>query len=1565
MGTASLIVVKTNGEDGQRYVLDSRNWCTIGSHPECDIIVHSKGVAKLHALILHSAEKGAQVFGLDESLPTVCPSKKAILYKDDGAGLERGDIIIVGEREFRFEDMSSPQRLEGLTDATNAPSGDFAASSRRSSLIVRDKDENTRRCTSARTVMTERRLSLPASAVVEGFFSNSRSPIKRKSVGHSQDGVQTEAKERTVTALTHIARARIDTRVDPALVSTKGTPQKSRQQDSSLERLLTPGRISRPETAPKSQAGLLTPRRAAHSVVTSLSTKAAAERERANKRGREEISTDVGNVKMSDAEYMKRMTPRRAPARQATQRAATPRRVEMQLVSDTTKTSSAEYEMRMTPRRARQPNPSASHSPEAAASVSAHLKQLTPRRRRRTSSENREEAESALISNRVAAESPLFARPAKRARTTTKAKRPVQTHRDVLALATPKRTGAALRRSDLSGSLNCASAASLGDVVEESKSQLLVNTDKSEGIRPGDTILQFDDSLKDVVRGQDNLQQVETGEIEDTDLPDHEAFEEDEEELEVGAFTPRPNARHDDGDDFQASDSSLEEVQLTAKKVEIRRLSDTSNADCAQAADVGSPRAPQTPRAVESCRRTPKVTPKSGTLRIPRLNLDSAKRTSSDTRGKLSVPRSRHATPVAQRFHIQRSNDDGGDSPDTLYAGTTPAARMQPMSRQSAIARAAATESKIQTKTLLDHTPEKQVRSTSAVKQCLSQKPRSAISKSARKGKGRRKSSTLRKTVLFADTIGADIELTSGPHYSPPPKPRGSPRHQELRFERDSSDKNPCPSPPRRPCDQPVKNLPRPSPGVDQLDGDISNHTIPESSHVLGPPPSTPLGRLGLFFYPTRPAYPLLTNGDGGGTDEALSPPSAVDGGSVGSPSSREDSSSSEGLTIPVSLPFTEDDAEVAAISPAGRRSLLGGIASFGSYAAGSVLRRLSGAKPVDAGNSVNPSSTVAPIDSDSLVDAERNNLAASTSRVQPNEFDSPVDANTFNDLPSSNDMSEQMDVEEEHAEASHESEMDDQDPNDCDQTAWQDALSGNPSDGVTDGPVEPRQDPQDDLELETLSAVDTQSAITTPRRQSLIGRGMTYLFGGSAKKEQELEGTTDAIAGELSSSEHNSPFERVDEKQSSEVPVTSSTPTCAGRHSTLEPVNKNAEKLETENEHAKLETCTTTECQTSLDGMKGTEDDVPLVASPSVESVSAAKDVQNPDTSQSDLGSSGNEIGHATVETFSNWTVKELRELLSGLGYSFNGLRKAELIQQAIAASQFGRAAECDDDEGETEADDVQEHSADDFCADAPTVDFSRLTVVELREKLSALGLETAGRKLQLITRLEDASGENDTAVLDTDSDPTDDPDSTSSDGETDSVDASPVNAEESYISLSVKELRAILAERELCSTGRKDTLIQRLLDDDKTTGDDDGSDIGEESPSPGVKAADVDAMTVVQLRAALSAANLDSAGRKAELQQRLLAALTSAAGAKNSAAEEDVENDDDAWKSKDAGKLTVVQLRDVLRSNAMCAVGSKARLVQKVKILQNGTRLTRRKGDNILTCQMCEQGKPCEASA
>lgn len=1538
MGGASIVVIKTSGEDGQRYKFDSREWCTIGSHPECDIIVHSKGVAKLHALLLHSASKGAQVFGLDEALPTCCPSKKATLYKDEGAKLESGDLIVVGERKFRFEEEDCSSQAEGITEATNAINTGFALSRRRSSLVVRETTEIMRPCVSANTVMTARRLSLPATAVADEFFPATRSPLKRKSMGQPQAGSPLQTGENSVYASRKITRSEPNTQLNPP----RRTPKKVRQEDAGSARCRTPGRASRPTTLPSSRAERLTPRRAERptaALVASLEDEA-------------------------------RMTPRRATVRQATPLRLASGRAGSPPVA--ARISSAEYEERMTPRRAlsRQVTSSPYHS-ERAADSNLTQSNRTPRRRRRSSFLQMEKDEAAVISNRVATESPLFARPAKRARTTFKPSRPPPSHRDILALGTPKRSHNAMPRWQLQDSSDSVLPANGGDTLCRLAHTGTLGTDENSAFKSSDSSHGFTTPSRNAVEPVVERQCEASERAMVTELlPKNIEPEETEGELEVGTFTPQNRANLSDEAENQGSDSSLEEVQLTARKVDVRRLSETSEA-CA-VSEENNESLPLTVRADETGQSTPKTTPKSGMLKIPQLHLNSGARAGSAGKSRrFSVPRRPQITSVVQHLALQNSGAEDGNSPETRHAGVTPAARLQTMSRQEAIQKPAATEARIRTKPFLDHTPEKQVRSASAIKNCLSQKPRSAICKSARKGKGRRKSSTLRKTVLFADTLGADIELTPGPHYSPPPKPRGSPRHERVQPRPDFDNDLPCASPSEPANETSAKQLPRPSPGIDEIAAGPSNQIVTgpsQSDHVLGPPPSTPLGRLGLFFYPTRPAYPLLTYGNVDtheepspsvkneessppAKSEVSSPPAKTEEtspsanrniASPGSPGSPDDSSSYDGSANPVALPFTEEDADGVDVSTPRRRSLLGGIASLGSYAAGSVLRRLSGPSTVEADDQAALSSSAVP-----FVATCRNESEFKQEDTQGLALDTEVEMAT---------------------QELKESEMEQRHGSDSEESIGKDAAGGKESDAGYTGLAEPSETPTERPAVDLVSGVATATTAATPRRQSLIGRGMKYLFGGSAKKEEVAQQGVDLAARESRESETAPPLELAPEEDlrspTQATPMSNTDETRDTLPNAIDAEHIDEQRSLTDEGQAESEKVT---CETCVGGASHSSPSVLKSADMTgagIPSLDVASTTNDDSTSRMDSSPDGDENCEDTEATFSSWTVKELREYLSGLGYSFHGLRKPELIRLAAKASQPSTTSE-EFEIRHDSAGDALDTTADAEPLDVQVLEFSKLTVAELRERLTSLGLDSTGRKSQLVTRLEEAFSDKDVAIPGANR-PETDAVTFSSESQADLNRTTSEQADEKYMSMTVKDLRAVLTQRDLCSTGLKKVLIQRLLEDDENSAADTSSDVKEgESVSPEVEERDVETMTVVQLRAALAAADLDTTGRKAELQQRLREALPSYAGGEDKAENEDA-SADDSWKSKDATKMTVAQLRDVLASKAMCIVGNKARLVQKVKTLQDdSTRVTRRNGGrDLLICHSCEQGKACEAS-
>jgi SAP domain len=767
------------------------------------------------------------------------------------------------------------------------------------------------------------------------------------------------------------------------------------------------------------------------------------------------------------------------------------------------------------------------------------------------------------------------------------------------------------------------------------------------------------------------------------------------------------------------------------------------------------------------------------------------------------------------------------------------------------------------------------MRPSPEAKRCLSQKPRSAISKSARKR--RRESSTVQRTVLFADTAGEDIELASGPHYSPVPKPRGSPRRSGVAaFDDDVvgvSDGDAA-MPPTF-----VNALPRPSPGTRA--GPVERDVVPapadSCSRALGPPPSTPLGRLGWFFYPTRPAVPLLTDGSPSRPDVA----NDSDAGAVLEPSLADESSgSSDGAAAPILLPFTESGAPAESHSPPRRRSLLGGLASLGSYAAGSVLRRFSGAQPrvsLDGTDTADDSGDLeGAADAHSSADAVRGAASDpacaakwtggenSAGAAEAEDKGDSVEGSRYpldKTVPGKNEAVDPCDN------------TDEEDEEEADGRFAVEARGGRP------GHLEPEAED-----------VDVKSP-PRPRRQSFLGRAYSAVFSGSGRRQDEC----------LVQVHEPAP------QGSSPAPVEcENDPAVVGEHAARE-VNSDGGG----------EVCDR--------------------------------------TGHSDRSSSS-----ASQETdFTSWTVKELREYLSGLGRACNGMRKAALVGLATELSR-------------SDAADVPTHAAERNSLSPAirtggdsgegTHGLSGHTVLELRKILADLGMETTGRKAELVRRLEaplsGLVGKDGRAFADNEDG---NERAEVGDGEAEALAASSSGkASASYSALPVRGLRELLEQRGLSATGRKQVLLDRLSADDMA------SDAA--APEPTVDdtgAVGLDALTVAGLRVQLGALGLSTAGKKGELKTRLAEALARDRGAV-------VLVDGDAaakalvWKTADPSRMTVVQLRNALLENAMCGFGNKARLVQKVNALRAGERAASRlRGrDDLTICPACEKGEACKAS-
>jgi len=65
----SLVTIKRSGEDGARFEFSERPWASVGSHDDCDILIHAQGVALLHALVTTAENDEPRIYGLDKDLP--------------------------------------------------------------------------------------------------------------------------------------------------------------------------------------------------------------------------------------------------------------------------------------------------------------------------------------------------------------------------------------------------------------------------------------------------------------------------------------------------------------------------------------------------------------------------------------------------------------------------------------------------------------------------------------------------------------------------------------------------------------------------------------------------------------------------------------------------------------------------------------------------------------------------------------------------------------------------------------------------------------------------------------------------------------------------------------------------------------------------------------------------------------------------------------------------------------------------------------------------------------------------------------------------------------------------------------------------------------------------------------------------------------------------------------------------------------------------------------------------------------------------------------------------------
>ena len=255
--------------------------------------------------------------------------------------------------------------------------------------------------------------------------------------------------------------------------------------------------------------------------------------------------------------------------------------------------------------------------------------------------------------------------------------------------------------------------------------------------------------------------------------------------------------------------------------------------------------------------------------------------------------------------------------------------------------------------------------------------------------------------------------------------------------------------------------------------------------------------------------------------------------------------------------------------------------------------------------------------------------------------------------------------------------------------------------------------------------------------------------------------------------------------------------------------------------------------------------------------------------------------------------TCKELRAELAERGLETSGL-KADLQRRLKAAlepaptSPKRTKVEVESRDlsviAEVELDSEDEAEAEAEAEDSLTEsDIAAMKVVQLKEALAARNLETTGRKAELQARLRDAvfSSEPAVAAAEPEAEAATEP---AAEAEAEAATAAWTEAE--VLAMKVAELRSALSSLNMEATGRKAELQKRLLacvaEPAVADAEPTAEAAAEAEPEAEVDAApaaaawteaEVKGMKVAELRDALSSVSLETTGRKAELQKRLLA--------------------------------------------------------------------------------------------
>ena len=231
--------------------------------------------------------------------------------------------------------------------------------------------------------------------------------------------------------------------------------------------------------------------------------------------------------------------------------------------------------------------------------------------------------------------------------------------------------------------------------------------------------------------------------------------------------------------------------------------------------------------------------------------------------------------------------------------------------------------------------------------------------------------------------------------------------------------------------------------------------------------------------------------------------------------------------------------------------------------------------------------------------------------------------------------------------------------------------------------------------------------------------------------------------------------------------------------------------------------------------------------------------------------------------ELLESMTVPKLKEFLKSKDLSIKG-KKSELLARAKGEGQEEDEEDEKEDEEEEEEPEVKGSHVSD-SEDEKEIDFSSMTVVQLRSQLKDKGLTTAGTKINLIARLEGAVEGN-----------VDEGKAEVEEKETSVEESEQEPVKRDLSALNVAQLRERLKSKGLTTAGTKINLIARIegaegADEEEEEKKDSDEEVQEEEEEKGDNGTKLSSLNVQQLKRKLKKRGLSLAGRKSDLVERL----------------------------------------------------------------------------------------------